>query len=279
MFIAPADTFCLLYANVGLQRPAVYNHYVLCSEQLGEELGCVVLPLLVVLAVAVPLVVLGLRHGDAAHFGDEESRERWAHVGQCQGTEDATRTSAEPNGGLSSLAGEDTRRGGRNTGPEGRLAEVVGVLAIQSMSAHQLRVRELLSTSNVPALPEASGHEVLGMLLLALLLQPLRLLLVGGSLERDASNPQRNPEHIGEPQTGEGRKRGRGDGVERDDGQADEGTPCRLGHPGDEELGRGLLDLIEAGVVAVAEHALEEVYPHCVCWSVKTSSPAGWMSA
>lgn len=101
-------------------------------------------------------------------------------------------------------------------------------------------------------------------LLLALLLQPLRLLLVGGGLERDAADPQRDAEHVGDLQSGDGRERGRGDGVERDDGQADQRAPGRLGHPGDEELGHRLLDLLETRVLTVAKHALEEVRAHCV---------------
>lgn len=128
MFIALTDFFCL-YVNIGQHCPP--SMIITCLEQLGEELGCVFLPLLVVLAIAVPLVVFGFRHRDSAHFGDQESGEHWADVGQRQGSKDTARTSAESNGCLNGLAGEDTRRGGRDTSPEGRLAEVVGILAVK----------------------------------------------------------------------------------------------------------------------------------------------------
>lgn len=103
------------------------------------------------------------------------------------------------------------------------------------------------------------------MLVLPLFLHPRALLPVGRDLHGDAAEPQANAQDVGEldaRQSGEG---GGGDGVEGDDGQADEGAPGGLGHPGAKELGRGLLDLLEAGVVTLLDDTLEEVGAHC--WS------------
>lgn len=71
--------FCLYVNVVQCRPPSMMNAR---SEELGEELRSVFLPLLIILAIAVPLVVLGLRHGDAAHFSHQESREDRADVGQ-----------------------------------------------------------------------------------------------------------------------------------------------------------------------------------------------------
>lgn len=249
-----------------------------CSEELGEELRGVFLPLLIILAITVPLVVLGLRHRNAAHFSHQESREQRADIGQRQGPKDTTRTSTEPNGRLDGLAGENTRRGRRDTGPEGRLAEVVGILTVSLTLARPTSATQgesRLSPLNLPPLPETPGHEVLMMLLLALLLQPLRLLLVGGGLERDAADPQRDPKQVSNPHAWDGRECRRGNGVERDDRQADQGAPGGLGHPGDEELGCGLLDLVEARVVAIAENALEQVCSHYAMDQQRSSGGGG----
>lgn len=103
------------------------------------------------------------------------------------------------------------------------------------------------------------------MLPLPLLPQPPALLPVGRDLEAEPAQPQRDAQEVGEAGGGgQGREGGGRHGVEGDDGQADERAPGGLGHPGGEELGRGLLELLEAGVVAGLEDALEEVGAHCL---------------
>lgn len=115
MFIALSNTFCL---HVNLRPCLAVSMVSTHSEEFGEELWGVLLPLLIILAVAVPLVVLGFRHWDAAHLGNQEGREQRADVGKRQSTKDAAGASTEPNGRLDGLARENTRRGRRDTGPE-----------------------------------------------------------------------------------------------------------------------------------------------------------------
>ena len=54
------------------------------------------------------------------------------------------------------------------------------------------------------------------------------------------------------------------DGVYGDDGHEAERDPDGLAEEGDEESGRGFFDLVEAGVMAVGDDALEEVCSYCL---------------
>jgi len=51
------------------------------SEELWEKLRRGFLPLLIIFAVAVPLVILGLRQWDTADFGENQRGECWTE--QC----------------------------------------------------------------------------------------------------------------------------------------------------------------------------------------------------
>ena len=116
-------------------------------------------------------------------------------------------------------------------------------------------------------------EELFAVLLRLLVRDPFRLLPVGGDLEGQAEEEERQAEDVGEVgcrrQRGEGgcrqREGGAREGVDEDDGEGAEGDPGCLGEEGDVELGGGGADLVEAGVFAVVGgDALEEVGSHCL---------------
>ena len=102
-------------------------------------------------------------------------------------------------------------------------------------------------------------EELFAVLLGLLIRNPFRLLPVGGDLEGQAEEEERQAEDIGEVgcrcQRGDGGCRqgegGARDGVDEDDGEGAQRDPGRLGEEGDVELGGGGADLVEAGVFAV----------------------------
>ena len=116
-------------------------------------------------------------------------------------------------------------------------------------------------------------EELFAVLLRLFIRDPFRLLPVGGDLEGQAEEEERQAEEVGEvgcrSQRGEGgcrqREGGAGEGVDEDDGEGAERDPGSLGEEGDVELGGGGADFVEAGVFAVVRgDALEEVGPHCL---------------
>lgn len=98
------------------------------------------------------------------------------------------------------------------------------------------------------------------MLALLLLAHPRALLPIGHDLESETAQPESDTEDVGCAHAGgECRRR---DGIQSDGGEADERAPGCLCHPSDQEFGRGLLDFVKAGVVALGEDSLEEVRSH-----------------
>lgn len=96
---------------------------------------------------------------------------------------------------------------------------------------------------------------------LLLVAHPGALLAVGHGLKGKAAEPEADAQEVGWAEAC-GAEGGGGHGVEGDGGEADEGAPGGLGHPGDEELWRGLFDFVEARVVALGEDSLEEIGSH-----------------
>ncbi|KAK9426468.1 hypothetical protein SUNI508_02909 [Seiridium unicorne] len=70
---------------------------------------------------------------------------------------------------------------------------------------------------------------------------------------------KRQAEESCDLQSWQGREHGRRDRIDGDDWHETQGHPSRLGHPGTEEFRRRELDLVEARVFALLEHALEEL--------------------
>ena len=102
------------------------------------------------------------------------------------------------------------------------------------------------------------------MLLLLLFLHPPVLLAVRHHLEGQAAHVEQNADQVRDADGGgQGREERNGKGVDGQDGHQAEGHPGRLREEGAQELGRGLSDVVEAGVGPVGGDALEEVSSHC----------------
>ena len=135
---------------------------------------------------------------------------------------------------------------------------------------------------NSPLTPKPPSQELLVMELLSPLLRPLGLLAIGNHLEHETAHPQGQPNNVGQSELskracrllttldsrrngGDRRDKGRGrNRVDDDDGHQAARDPGGLGHKGDPEPGLRLLDLVEAGVPALLQDALEQVGAHCL---------------
>ncbi len=102
------------------------------------------------------------------------------------------------------------------------------------------------------------------MLLLLLLLHPSVLLSVGDHFEGQAAHVEQDADQVRDADGGGQRREERdGEGVEGQDGHQAQRHPGRLRDERAQELGRGLPDVVEAGVGSVGGDALEEVGSHC----------------
>lgn len=113
--------------------------------------------------------------------------------------------------------------------------------------------------------PQAPREKVLLVLLLLLLLHPRVLLPVGDHLEGEAAYVEQDADEVRDTDGGggQGSEEGDGEGVDSEDGHEAEGDPGCLGEEGAEEFGRGLSDVVEAGVGPVGRDAAEEVGSYC----------------
>ena len=95
------------------------------SKDLGDQLGRVPLPLLVVLSVSIPSIVLLLAHRYARDLEQQEGREGRADKGHGRRRQHPRQTAGEAQSELDGLAGECASCDGSDARPEGDLAKVV----------------------------------------------------------------------------------------------------------------------------------------------------------
>lgn len=131
-------------------------------------------------------------------------------------------------------------------------------------------MRVQIGNNNIPPAPQAPRHELLVVGLGPPLPHPAVLLRVRHDLQRQAAGVQGQAEGVRHMDRGAAAdtalalaERGGRDGVDGDDGHLAQRDPDRLRRPGGEEPRRRLLHRVEAGVLAVAQDAPEEVGSDC----------------
>lgn len=203
----------------------------------------VLLPLLIVLPIAVPLVILALTQRHPTDLQEQKGDKRRTHPCHCPGQylpPDPHPCQSHPH-----LPGTPHQHA-------------------PCQNCYPRPQRAFPKIIRVPALtPQAPAQELLGMLLGLLLLHPLILLPVGYDFEAKAAGEEQQAEDIGHGDGGgEGGECGGGEGVYGEHGHQAEGDPGCLGEEGEEESGRGGADFFEARVGAVGAYAAEEVGAH-----------------
>jgi hypothetical protein len=205
--------------------PCIYS----TLPQLGHKHGRLPLPALVVLAIAIPLVVLVLAQRHAADLEQQKRHKRRTRRTQAR-DQHFTRCAAapEPEGDLRRRAHKQAGGCDGDARPQRGLAEVIGVAR---------------------ARPQAVCEEILVVLFGLLGGDPGGLLAVGGHFEGEARREEGQAQDVG--QVGF-RGQGEAEGARRrgEDGERAQRDPGCLGEEGDEEFGRRDADRVEARVGA-----------------------------
>lgn len=200
------------------------REYLVLATDEGNKAGDLVLVFLPLRVVLVLLVSAFLQHGNTRNEADQAVLKQRA---QSSKTYSPSRVESAGVGDSSSSEHE-------LTGPKTDLSEVVGV--------------------SRPA-PDTGANEGLVVLFSFPVLPPLRLLTVSGHFETHASNPDRETEVVTRTKR---RLRCFGDRVDKVNGKSSDGDPSSLHHPGAEELGWALLDLVESAVTTGLLDTLEK---------------------
>lgn len=218
--------------------------YKFCTHsQLRNKHRGLPLPFLIVLPVPIPLFILALTHRHPTNLEQQEAHKSRTNTAQPRRHHLAQQPpTRQPHAHLSRSTHQDSSRQGRDAGPQCRLAKVI----------------------RMPALtPQSPGQKVLLVLLLLLLLHPRVLLPVGDHFEGQAAHVEQDTDEVGDADSGgQGGEEGDGEGIDGQNGHEAEGDPGCLGEEGAEEFGRGLSDVVEAGVGPVGADSAEQVGSH-----------------
>ena len=98
------------------------------SLELGEKLGSILLPVLIILSVSVSLVILLLAQWYSRNLEQQEAHEGRAYIRKQERKNPAPNTTRKAESHLSGVGDEHTGGACRDTCPERAFAEVVGIL-------------------------------------------------------------------------------------------------------------------------------------------------------